>query len=100
MEKLLELPLSDYRKNAIGLILAPYFTNIVKLSYEESFNRIKDWTLKYNVIEPLYPSVKDFDNIIKYSIRRSKITGILPLKFEDTLQYKNKELFDMILSKL
>ncbi len=100
IEKLLEIGISDYRKNAIGLILAPYFVNILKLSDEESFSRIKDWALKCNNINPLKPSIKDFDIIIKNAIKRAKVTGIKPLKFKDTLQYKNKKLYDIILSSL
>ena len=87
------MSLSDYRKYAINLILAPYFINILKLSDEESFNRIKEWALKCNNINPLKPSIKDFDTIIKNAIKRAKVTGIKPLKFKDTLQYKNKKLY-------
>ena len=31
---LLQTPIDDYRKNAVSLILAPYFINIKKLSYD------------------------------------------------------------------
>ena len=98
IEKLLELSLSDYRKNAISLILAPYSMNILKLSEEESFNKIKQWILKCNDVNHLKPSIRDFDILIKNAIKRAKDTGIKPLKFKDTLQYKNKKLYDMILS--
>ena len=40
---LLETPISDYRKNAISLILAPYLINIKKLPYTNAFDIIKDW---------------------------------------------------------
>lgn len=46
IEKLLGTPLQDYRKNAIGLILAPYFINITKFPYEQAFVAIKGWTDK------------------------------------------------------
>ena len=42
IEKLLQTPMEDYRKNAVGLILAPYLINVRKLSYEESFTIIKE----------------------------------------------------------
>jgi hypothetical protein len=42
IEKLLKTPLEDYRKNAVGLIFAPYLITIRKLSYEESFT-IRDY---------------------------------------------------------
>ncbi len=93
----MELPLSDYRKNAISLILTPYFTKILKLSEEESFNRIRQWALRCNDAKPLKPSITDFDNMIKNAIKRAKDTEIKPSKLS-TLQYKNKKLFDMVLS--
>src|SRR4051812_3473402 len=34
IEKLLETPIDDYRKNAVNLILAPYLINIKKLPYD------------------------------------------------------------------
>lgn len=100
IEKLLEIGISDYRKNAVGLILAPYFVNILKLSDEESFNRIKEWILKCNNVKALEPSIKNFDNSIKNAITRAKVIRIKPLKFRETLQYKNKKLYHIILSYL
>ena len=100
IEKLLEIGISDYRKNAIGLILAPYFVNILNLSDDESFIKIKEWALKCNNIKPLEPSISDFNIIVENAIKRTKVTGIRPLKFKDTLQYKNKKLYDIILSSL
>ena len=43
IEILLETPIEDYRKNAIGLILAPYLINIKKISYNDAFQVIKNW---------------------------------------------------------
>lgn len=100
IEKLLELTLDDFRKNSISLILAPYFVNVLNLSDEESFAKIKQWSLKCNNVKPLEPSIRDFDILIITAIKRAKETGIKPLKFKDTLQYKNKQLYEIILSSL
>lgn len=97
VEKLLTLSLTDYRKYAISLILAPYFVNIVHLSDEESFNRIKQWALKCNEVKPLKPSIRDFDYIIRNAVKRAKDTGVKPLKFRDTLRFRNKELYQLLL---
>jgi hypothetical protein len=43
IEKLLQTPLSDYRKFAVWCILAPYLINIRKCSTDEAFKIIKDW---------------------------------------------------------
>ncbi len=53
--------------------------------------------MKCNDTNPLKLSIADFYEIIKNTIKRSKDTGIKPLKFKDTLQHKNNKLFDIIL---
>jgi Primase X len=40
IEKLLQTPIDDYRKNAVSLILVPYLINIRKLSYDDALNAI------------------------------------------------------------
>jgi hypothetical protein len=40
IEKLLQTPTADYRKNAVNLILAPYLINVKKLSYDDALNII------------------------------------------------------------
>lgn len=91
--------IEDYRKNAISLIIVPYLVNVLGLSDEESYNRTNNWALKCHDIKPLTPSISYLENLIRYNIKRSKKTGIRPLKFKDTLQYKNKELYKLLCSK-
>lgn len=43
IEKLLQTPIDDYKKNAVSLILAPYLINIKKLSYDGALNIINNW---------------------------------------------------------
>jgi hypothetical protein len=97
VEKLLNMQISNHRKFAISLILAPYFVNIQNLSDVDSFTRIKQWVLRCSEIRKLEPSIEYFDDLIKGTIERAKNTHIKPLKFEDTLQYKNRELYDTLL---
>jgi hypothetical protein len=94
IEKLLNVALEDYRKSAISLILAPYFINVQKLTDADSFSRTKEWVLKCNLAKKLEPSI-NYDDLINRAIERAKDTGIRPLKFEETLQYKNRELYNM-----
>jgi hypothetical protein len=98
VDKLLNDGIEDYRKSAVSLIVVPYFVNLLQLSDEESYNRTRDWILKCHSIKLLEPSISFFENLVKYEIDRSKRTGIKPLKFKDTLQYKNKELFRLLSS--
>ena len=90
------MSLKDYRKSAISLILAPYFVNVQHLSDADSFDRIREWTLRCNEVKKLEPSAGYFDELINKSIKRVRDTGIKPLKFEDTLRYKNTELYDIL----
>jgi hypothetical protein len=45
----MQIPLEDYRKNAVSLILAPYLINIRKISPDQSVKSISDrmaWALQ------------------------------------------------------
>ncbi|MGI8832967.1 MAG: DNA primase noncatalytic subunit PriX [Nitrososphaeraceae archaeon] len=100
VEKLLNIPIVDHRKFTISLILAPYFVNIQHQSDSESFGKIKQWALNCNEIESLKPSIEYFEDLIKTSLERVKKTRIKPLKFEETLRYKNMELYNILKSCL
>ena len=92
IEILLQTPIEDYRKIAIGLILAPYLINIKKLSYGDAFSIIKEWLNKCNSVRKLDSS---FNFRIKYSLDNAIKTGYLPMKL-DTLRTKNKNLYDTL----
>lgn len=98
VEKLLSMGIEDYRKNAISLIIVPYFVNVICLSDEESYGRIREWILKCHDIKPLEPSVLHFENLIRSEINRVKRTRIKPLKFKETLQYKSRALYKFLLT--
>ena len=71
--KILQTPFSDHRKLIVGLILAPYFVVIKKLSYEESYKIIYEWLQKCNSVSG---RILDFDpkylinNNIKTSMKK------------------------------
>jgi hypothetical protein len=93
IEKLLQTPIEDYRKNAVSLILSLYLINIQKKSYEESFTILKDWLDRCNELKRL-----DFDAgyRIKYSLNSALKSKILPMKLE-TLKERNYELYQIII---
>ena len=95
LEKLLNTPLSDFRKNAINLILAPYLVNIKKLSYQESFNILIEWLKRCDSIRKL-----DFNpiSLAKYALHIATQKKIPPMKLE-TLKNRNSEIYQ-ILQKL
>ena len=95
IEKLLQTPIADFRKNSISLILAPYLVNIKKLSYQESFDTLIEWLKKCDAIRKL-----DFNPryLVKSALHTANQKRIPPMKFE-TLKNKNLELYH-ILQKL
>jgi hypothetical protein len=92
IESLLQIPIDDYRKNAIGLILAPYLINIRKISYDEAFLLISEWLVKCNLVRTLDT---DFSFRIKYCLNTAVRKNQLPIKLS-TLEMKNKELHNLL----
>src|SRR5919199_3495816 len=85
IEKLLETPIDDYRKNAVSLILAPYLINIKKVSYDAASNIINCWLSKCGKLRRLD---QNFDYTVRYALKYSAKNGNRPLKL-DTLKLKN-----------
>ena len=92
IEKLLNSPISDFRKNATNLILAPYLVNIKKLSYQQSFDILTDWLQKCNLFNKL-----DFnpDYLIKYALSTAIQKRIPPMKLL-TLKDRNLEIYNIL----
>ena len=92
IEKLLNTPISDFRKNATNLILAPYLVNIKKLSYQQSFDILTDWLQKCNSFKKL-----DFnpDYLVKYALTTAIEKRIPPMKLV-TLKDRNLELYNIL----
>ena len=88
IETLLQTPIDDYRKNAVGLIIAPYLINIKKMSLQESFLILEDWLTKCNASTKLNDN---FEYRIKYSLYTAIGKQRLPMKFV-TLKTKNPVL--------
>ena len=92
IEKLLQLPIDDYKKNAVNLILAPYLINIRKLSYDAALNIINSWLSKCGESRQLD---QNFDYTVRYALKYSAKNGHKPLKL-DTLKMKNQVLYDFL----
>ena len=96
IETLLKTPIEDYRKNALGLILAPYLINIKKLPYDKASIIIRDWLKKCGQLRTLD---SNFDYKIKYSLNSAMRKLQLPIRFS-TLERKNKDLYRLLLDKI
>jgi hypothetical protein len=88
IEKLLQTPINDYRKNAVNLILAPYLINIKKLSYDTALNIINTWLSRCGELRQLD---QDFNYLVRYALKYCAKNGNRPLKLE-TLKIKNNKL--------
>jgi len=92
IEKLLETPIDDYRKNAVNLILAPYLINVKKLSYDAALIIINRWLTNCGKLRQLD---QNFDYTVRYALKYSTKNGNRPLKF-DTLKTKNVMLYNVL----
>jgi hypothetical protein len=92
IEKLLQIPVDDYRKFAIWRILAPYLINIKGTSTENAFTMIKDWLNKCNSLRQI-----DFNPnyVVKYNINSAKKGGYLPISL-DKLKIENYYLHGLV----
>jgi hypothetical protein len=79
IERLLETPIADHRKQTIDLVLVPFLIVIRGLSFEESYSIIRDWIVRCNNIEMLKPSIEYFDNKLKAAINNSIQSRIPPI---------------------
>jgi hypothetical protein len=92
IEKLLQTPIDDYRKNAVNLILAPYLINVKRLPYDAALIIINTWLSKCGKLRQLD---QNFEYMIRYALKYSAKNGQRPLKL-DTLKMKNKSLYDVV----
>lgn len=98
IEGLLQLPLAEHRKYCIWRILAPYFINIKRLSFDDSYRRIYEWLERCSELREL-----DFDPEIKIndSLNSAINTGYLPISLDNplkeprTLKTDNRGLYNI-----
>jgi hypothetical protein len=93
-ERILENPLSDYRKYIIWRILSPYLLNIKKLPKEEAYSVMKDWLDKCNTLEKLNFNAKVK---IKEGVKSAQ-KGYFPISLEK-LKEENKALYDIVVNR-
>ena len=81
IENLLNVSIHDYRKLVMGIVIAPYLINVRNLSFEESYNIIRNWLDKCNELEPL-DNYRNFDYRIKYALKNAMNKQIGPMSLE------------------
>ncbi|MDQ3976976.1 MAG: DNA primase noncatalytic subunit PriX, partial [Thermoproteota archaeon] len=90
IDKLLQTPIADYRKNAVSLILAPYLINIRKMHVEGAYRTIQEWLSGCAELRALD---LNFNYRVKYALNTAIESGIPPMKF-DTLKRKDRPLYE------
>jgi hypothetical protein len=88
VERLLQTPIQDHRKYCIWRILAPYLLNVRHLSYDESFNIIRDWLDRCNQLQRIDFNV---NQRINEGLRGAERKGFLQIS-KDKLEEENGEL--------
>lgn len=88
VERLLQTPIQDHRKYCIWRILAPYLLNVRHLSYDESFNIIRDWLDRCNQLQRIDINV---NQRINEGLRGAERKGFLQIS-KDKLEEENGEL--------
>jgi hypothetical protein len=81
IERILQTPFEDGRKVILDLILAPYLINIKRLSYQESYQIIREWLDKCNSLNKL-DNFRNFEFRICYALKTAKKKGIGPMRQE------------------
>jgi Primase X len=92
IETLLDTSISDYRKYAVWRILAHYLITIKKLSYQDSFNIIKEWLDKCNSTARLQGWS---GRRIREYLDNAAQKGYFPISL-DKLKIENRPLYDLI----
>jgi hypothetical protein len=95
IEKLLQTPIEDHRKNTVALILAPYLVNIKKMTYSESYHIINGWLDKCNSLRRL-DSGFNSNYRIKHALENAIKTGYRPMRRENLKKRNMLPLYHML----
>lgn len=75
IEKMLEIPLPDFRHRAVNLILAPYFANVKNMTEEQAVAATMDYI---NKCKALNPQTDITEAYVKYQVSYAKKKGLKP----------------------
>ena len=92
IEKLITIPIVDFRKFVIRRVLAPYLVNIRKMPNDDAFRIIEIWLHKCESVRSL-----DFraDRTIDYNLRSASRNGYLPISI-DRLKEQHSALYGLL----
>jgi hypothetical protein len=90
IERLINIPIGDYRKLAVWQILGPYLKNKLGLSYDESYSIISKWLDKCNAVKKL-----DFNPHHKIKGALNSSNNFLPIS-KEKLRNENYGVYHLL----
>ena len=93
IERLLQTPIEDYRKQCLWRILCPYLINIRKVTNQEAFTILNEWLNKCDELRHL-----DFKVTKTIEEDLENVKGYLP-PAKDKLKNQYKEIYHMLKTK-
>jgi hypothetical protein len=95
IERLLQIPIPDWRKTAVALILAPYLLTIKHMSYEQAYHTIMQWAARCAQLSSLRPNDRGFIDRVHISLERAQSKQSRPLRWV-TLVQKYSGLYEIL----
>lgn len=92
IERLLQIPIEDFRKQCLWRILCPYLINIRKVTKQNAFTILNGWLQKCNELRPLDKAIKKIEEDLE------NVKGYLPPS-KDKLKDRYKEIYHMLKTK-
>jgi hypothetical protein len=96
IDTLLEIPLGDYRKYVVRLIIAPYLIVVKQRPYGECVKIMMDWLSRCNCVNQLRFHA---EFMVKRSLESAQRVGYKPIRLEK-LQQEIPALYDMVMERM
>ena len=96
IDTLLEIPLGDYRKYVVRLIIAPYLIVVKQRPYGECVKVMMDWLNKCNCVEQLR---FDAEFMVRRFLLNAQRVGYKPIRLEK-LQQEIPVLYDLVMRRM
>jgi hypothetical protein len=87
IDKLLQAPVEDGRKNLLYWVLAPYLITVKGLDYDKSYSVLETWLDRCDDVSRLEPDWTSFRYRIRYCLDTAEDQERKPIRFETFKEY-------------
>jgi hypothetical protein len=87
IDKLLQIPVQDNRKDLLFWVLAPYLITVKGLDYDKAYSVLEQWLDKCNDVKRLEPDWTSFRYRIRYCLDIAENQERKPIKFDTFKEY-------------